>query len=141
MEKARLPSPAEHPSYQKHRRQLWIQILIPLLGVVAVILTTATIASIATFSHEGDVARWAAISTIWMIIPVMGAGLLLLLIFIGLIYALARLLQLVPPYTGHFQKITWRVESAIKRGADSSVKPILALEGITAAIKRLTGLK
>lgn len=141
MEKARIPLPAEHSSYQKHRRQFWIQIFIPLLVVIVVILMIATLTSIATFRDEGDVNRWAAVSTIWIIIPVMGAGLFLLLIFIGLIYALARLLQLVPPYTGHIQKVIWRIENTIKRGADSMVKPVLALESITAAIKRLTGIK
>lgn len=141
MEKARLPSPAEHPSYQKHRRELWTKILVPMLVAVAVIVAVATLTGIATFRDGGEVERWAAISTIWIVIPIMGAGLLLLIIFIGIIYGMARLLALVPTYTGQAQKIVWRIEGTVKRGADMAVKPVLALEGIIATLKRLTGIK
>ena len=141
MEKARLPSPAEHPSYQKHRRELWTKILIPMLVAVAMIVAVATLTGVATFRDNGDAGRWAAISTIWIVIPVMAAGLLLLLVFIAILYGMARLLALIPTYTGQAQKIVWRIEGAIKRGADMAVKPVLALEGITATIKRLFGSK
>ena len=141
MEKARLSSPPEHPSYLKHRRELWTKILIPMLLAVAVIVAVATLTGIATFRDNGEVGRWAAISTIWIVIPIMGAGLLLLLVFIAILYGMARLLALLPTYTGQAQKIAWRIEGAIKRGADMAVKPVLALEGITATLKRLTGIK
>jgi len=141
MEKARLPSPSEHPSFQKHRRQLWTQIFVPLLIAVVILLAVAALTGIATFRDEGDVGRWAAISTIWIVLPIMGAGMMVLVIFIGLIYGMARLLTLIPPYTGHAQKIVWRIEGYIKRGADMAVKPVLALEAIIASLKRLTGIK
>jgi hypothetical protein len=141
MEKARPPSPAEHPSFQKHRRQLWTQILIPLLVAVAIIVAVPALTGVAAFRENGEVARWAAISTIWMVIPIMGAGLLVLIIFIGLIYGMARLLALIPAYTGYAQKIVWRIEGYIRRGTQQAVQPILALEGILATFKRLFGIK
>ena len=141
MEKARLPSPAEHPSYQQHRRELWTKILVPMLVAVALMVAVATLTGIATFRNNGEVARWAAISTIWMVIPIMGAGLLVLIIFIGLIYGMARLLALIPAYTGYAQKIVWRIEGYIRRGTQQAVQPILALEGILATFKRLFGIK
>ena len=141
MEKASLPSPTEHPSYQKHRRELWTKILVPMLVAVAVIVAVATLTGIATFRDNGDVARWAAISTIWIVIPIMAAGLLLLIVFVGIIYGMARLLAIFPAYTGQAQKIVWRIEGYIKHGTDMAVKPVLALEGITATIKRFIGTK
>ena len=141
MEKARLPSPAEHPSYKNHRRQLWTQILIPLLIAIVIVIAVIVLTTVATFRDDGEVGRWAAISAIWIIIPIMAAGLLLLIVFIGIIYGMARLLALVPGYTGQALLIVWRIEGYIKRGADETVKPILALEGVTAALKRLIGMK
>ena len=141
MKKARLPSPAEHPSYQKHRRELWMKILLPMLVAVAMIVAIAALTGIAAFRAESEVGRWAAISTIWIILPIMAAGLLLLIIFIGIIYGMARLLALIPAYTGYAQKIVWRVEGYVRRGADMAVRPILALEGIATTIKRLFGVK
>jgi hypothetical protein len=139
MEKARLPSPAEHPSFQKHRRQLWTQILTPLLIAVALIIAVAVLTGIVTFRDNGDVGRWAAISTIWIVMPFMVAGIIFLAIFIGLIYGMARLLQLIPPYTGYAQRIVWRAEGYVKRAADAAVKPILGLGGILATIRRIFG--
>ncbi len=141
MEKARLPSPAEHPSYQKHRRELWMKILLPMLVAVAVIVAIAALTGIAAFRAQSEVGRWAAISTIWIVLPIMAAGLLLLIIFIGIIYGMARLLALIPAYTGYAQRIVWRIEGYIRRGADASIKPVLVVEGIIATFKRLFGVK
>ena len=141
MEKARLPSPAEHPSYQLHRRQLWTQILIPILVVVLVLVALIFIISVSTFRAGGEVERWAAISTIWIVIPIMAAGLLALIVFGALIYGMTRLLSFIPPYTGHFQKIVWRVEGYVRRGADMAVKPVYAVEEAAATVKRLFGIK
>ena len=141
MEKARLPSPAEHPSYQNHRRQLWTQILLPILGVILLLVALIVLISVATFRDGGDVERWAAISTIWIVIPILVAGLVVLLIFVGLVYGMAKLLALIPPYSGYAQKMVWRIEGYVRRGADASIKPVLAVEGIVATIKRVFGMK
>ena len=141
MEKARLPSPAEHPSYQKHRRELWTKILLPMLAAVAIIVAVATLTGIAAFQEESEVGRWAAISTIWIVLPILAAGLLLLVVFIAVIYGMARLLALVPAYTGYAQRIVWRIEGLVKRGADGAIQPVLALEGVLASLKRLAGIK
>jgi hypothetical protein len=141
MEKARLPSPAEHPSYQKHRRELWTKILVPLLVAVAAVIAVATLTGIATFHDGGEVERWAAISTIWIVIPIMASGLFLLILFIGIIYGMARLLALIPPYTGYAQKLVWRAQGYVRRGADAAVKPIFGAESLIASVKRLFGTK
>src|SRR3989304_594688 len=104
MEKARLPSSAEHPSYLKYRRELWTKILIPMLAAVTLIVAVAVLTGFAASRENSEVGRWAAISTIWIVIPVMAAGLLLLLIFIAILYGMARLLALIPTYTGQAQK-------------------------------------
>jgi hypothetical protein len=140
MQKARLPSP-NHSSHQRHRRELWTRILLPMLAAVAAIVALATLTGIAAFRPQSEVARWAAVSTIWIILPFMAAALLLLVILIALIYGMARLIAIIPVYTGRAQNIAWRIEETVKRLADKAAKPIFALEGITATIKRLAGMK
>ena len=141
MEKARLPSPAEHPSFQRHRRELWTKILIPVLVAVVMIVAVATLTGVAAFREESEVGRWAAISTIWIVIPFMLAGFIFLVVFLGLIYGMARLLQLIPPYTGYAQKFIWRIEGYVKRGADLVTRPIFGVEGILATLRKLFGSK
>ena len=44
-------------------------------------------------------ARWAAISTIWIVIPIMIVSLIFLALLAGIIYLFARLLGITPIYT------------------------------------------
>jgi hypothetical protein len=92
--------------------------------------------NLATFRADGDVGRWAAISTIWIVIPVMLAGLIVLVILIGLIYLMARGLQIIPTYTGLAQEYAAKARWYITRGAHMLVKPFLLIEGWSASIQK-----
>src|ERR1700690_3364218 len=116
----------DHTSYQLHRKQVWMQILIPILAAVLVFLAIIIITSIATFRGNGDVNRWAAISTIWLVLPVIFVGLVFFILMIAMIYLMARLTALIPPYSFQAQQIVHRIEEGIKRTAQMVRKPKLA---------------
>lgn len=125
----RLKTPPAHYSYLKHRRQAIRQILLPILLSALALIGLIVWISIATFQQGGDVGRWAAISTIWIVIPMLVGGLVVLAILIGLIYLMARALKAIPYYTGIAQDYVFIARGYIVRGADMAVKPILALNG------------
>ncbi len=118
----------DHPSYQQHRKQVWTQILLPIIFGVLVFIAVIILTSLAAFRQNGDVGRWAAISTIWLILPVMIAGLILLILLIALIYLMHRVLNLIPPYSFQTQRFVYRIESGVKHFADMFRKPVLALQ-------------
>ena len=126
-----------HPSYQNHRRQFWIQIFLPMILAVLVIIAVAVISGVAAFGENGDAPRWAAISTIWLVIPVMFFGLIFLAILAGLVYLMIQTLNVLPPYTSTAQHYVNRVSSEIKRFSDMAAKPVLFLEGIIASLKAI----
>ncbi|GAB4504340.1 MAG: hypothetical protein Fur0043_13340 [Anaerolineales bacterium] len=128
-----------HLSYRKHRRQLWQQILLPFLLTLSLVILVAVLTSLAAFREGGEVLRWAAISTIWLVIPLMGFGLLLLALLLGLIYLLARAFQVIPSYSAKAQYYVNHVASKTRRISDMSVRPIFFVEGIVASLKRLLG--
>ncbi len=137
----RLPSPTQHASYQRHRRELWTRILLPMLLAIALIAVVAVLTGMAAFQPESEVGRWAAVSTMWVLLPLIGAGVLLLIVLIALIYGMARLLGVLPAYTLQAQDLFRRIQGIARQVADGAVKPILLIEGITATIKRLAGRK
>ncbi|MBV6396643.1 MAG: hypothetical protein HFACDABA_02243 [Anaerolineales bacterium] len=141
MEKAKLPSPAEHPSFQKHRREVRAQILVPVGSAALIVVAVVILTVIATFRQGGDVARWSAISTIWIIVPILILSLIFLAALIAMIYGMAQLLNLIPPYTGQAQRIFWRAQGYIQRGADLAARPILGLEGLFATVRSFFGRK
>ena len=126
----------DHLSYQLHRRQVWEQILLPILLTVILIIAIIVLTSIATFRDNGDVARWAAISTIWLVIPVMLAGLILLAILFAVIFLFAKVLGVIPPYSYQAQKYVYRIEGYVRRGTEMLVKPALLVDVIKSHIKK-----
>jgi len=131
--------PERHPSYQKHQRQFWTQIILPMILAALVVIAVAVLVGIATFGVNGDAPRWAAISTIWLVMPVMFFGLLFLAVVAGLIYLLARTLKVMPPYTSKAQYYTYQVSGIIKQVSDGMAKPIFFFESVLASIKAFFG--
>ena len=138
--KAKIPQPV-HESYQRHRRELAWQIILPVALTALLIVALIVLVNIATFNEGGDVARWAAVSTIWIIIPVMIAGLVFLALLGVIIYYLGKLLNITPTYTGMAQDYVYKAAGYIKRAADMAVKPVLYLDGLGASIKAFFGRK
>src|SRR5688572_33123881 len=100
--KAVLPEPV-HESYRRHRRQRTGQIILPIVLATLLFLAFVVLVNIATFRDNGDVGRWAAISTLWIAIPVCITGFLFLALLGGLVYLMGRLLGITPTYTGKAQ--------------------------------------
>ena len=136
--KAVLPKPV-HESYKRHRRQLTIQIILPVVIAILLCIAMVVLVNIATFRENGDVARWAAISTIWIVAPIMVASLIFLLVLAGLVYLLGRLLNITPTYTGLAQDFVHKLMIRIRLAADALVKPIIFVDSIGASINRLLG--
>ena len=134
--KSKLTFHQDHPSYQLHRKQVWTQILLPILLAVLVFITVIVLTSVATFRDNGDVARWAAISTIWLVLPVMIAGFVILAILLAIIYLLVWLIGMIPPYTNQAQRFVYQIEGYVKRGTEMIVKPVLFVDLIKSQIKK-----
>lgn len=117
------------------------QIILPVVLTVVLIIALIVLINIATFRDGGDVARWAAVSTIWIVIPIMIGLLIFLVLLGGLIYLLARLLNITPTYTNMAQDYARKAAVYIKRGADAIIKPVIGLEGFIASTKTFFGRK
>ena len=131
--KATIPQPV-HESYLKHRKQLMWQIILPMVFTSLLIVALIVLINIATFNQGGDVARWAAVSTIWIVIPIMFGLLIFLALMVGLVYLMKKLLNVTPTYTGLAQDYVHLGVSYVKRATEAIIKPVLELNGILASI-------
>ena len=136
--KAKIPQPV-HESYKRHRRELAWQIIFPVALTALLMVGLIVLINIATFNQSGDVSRWAAISTIWIVIPVMIAGLVLLALIVALVYLMKRLLDITPRYTGIAQDYVHKAAGYIKRGTEMAIKPVLFVDSIGASIRKFFG--
>ena len=138
--KAVFPEPV-HESYRRHRKQRTSQIILPIVLGALLFLAMVILVNIATFRDSGDVGRWAAISTIWIVIPVCIMGLIFLAVLGGLVYLMGRLLGVMPTYTGKAQDFVHKLAIRIHRAADLAAKPVFSVSGFGATLKALLGRK
>ncbi len=132
----KIPHPAVHESYLRHRKEMTWQIIAPIVVTFLVLIALIVLISLATFRNNGDVARWAAISEIWIVIPIMIGLLIFITLLAGLVYLLAKLLHIMPRYTGLAQDYVYVAEIYIKRALDAVVKQVIDLQGAVASIQR-----
>jgi len=96
--------------------------------VAIIIVAVAVVAEIATFQGGGDVSRWAAIATIWIIIPFMALMFAILILACGVVYLLGRLLKVSPRYTGIAQEYALWFNAQIMLWTDRIIQPILKIK-------------
>ena len=131
--------PPEHPSYQIHRRQLWTQIVLPILLAALLFAAFTFLAARAALQTGGDVSRWAAISTIWLTLPVLLGGLIAGAILVALIVFITYAIRFIPPYSRRTQRVFYRVEYGTKRLATMVHRPILIAQGLVSVVR--TGIE
>ena len=132
--KAQLPH-SVHSSYLLHRKQRNAQIILPIVLSALLMIALIVWISLATFNSGGDVARWAAISTIWIVIPILLGGLIVLALLIALIYGMARLLSVLPQYSGIAQDYVQIARSYIIHTAETISNSIISVDGFIANIR------
>jgi hypothetical protein len=136
--KAELPKPV-HESYRQHRKDFAWKILFPVILSSALCIGLIVLINIATFGWGGDVARWGAISTMWIAIPTMIGMLIVFAVLAGIIYLLARLLNIMPNYTAMAQDFVYKIEGHAKRGADAIANRVISINSVGASISRFFG--
>jgi len=117
------------------------QIILPMVLSGLVFIALIVLISLATFGGNGDVARWAAISTMWLASHVFVLEFVFLALLVGIIYLLGRLLGITPTYTGKAQNLVHRLMIRIRLAADAAVKPVIFLDSVGASINRFLGRK
>jgi hypothetical protein len=131
------PLPPPNPVTRKaHQKEMWLQVRLPL---IVVLLLFVGMAYLAWVNGWGDLSQYAKIAQIIMILPVMGVGLVVLVILIGGIVATTYVLRILPPYARLTQDAIEKIINQTVTGADISVKPIIQIQSFIAMIEVLLG--
>ncbi len=136
-----MPSKPVHESYQRHRREVTTQIVLPMILTAILFLAVVGFLIATLVRGTGDIARWAAVSTIWIFAPLIVVSLIFVVLLVGIIYLLARLLGIIPHYTSQAQDFVRKLGARIQHAADIPVRPVIFLDSIGASIKALFGRK
>ena len=131
--KKRLPPEKRTVSYRAHKRANFWQIIFPMIVVFLLFVTVSV--TVATRSNE-VASQWADVSTVWLLIPVIIFAIIIMVIMGGLIYGLARLIDITPKGTQKLYGFIRLVGKKIESLADSAAKPVIKSGGFSASLRR-----
>lgn len=115
-----------------HRREVLWQIILPMV-LVGVVLLAGVVAL--GLTGVGSAGRWADISLMWLLLPVIVLSIVPLALLVGLIYGLTRALGALPGLAYQAQRALLRVERTTRRIADRAAAPVIGVESRTASWK------
>jgi len=131
--------PERNPkTHAEHRQEVFWQITIPL--AVGSLLILAAIVAIIFFATQPapELDRWASVSLMWLIFPSLFIVLIMLVVLIGIVFAVTVVLQKTPPYARLLQMYAEIAESKVRRFTNLAAEPILRTHSLLAVLGRLT---
>lgn len=128
-------------SYLRHRQQRFWQVLAPVgFGVLVILVILGLVISTAVVTDAGGpVSQWADTSIIWLSLPALMFAMVMALLLIGMIYLMARLLQVLPGFTFTIQYYVDLGTDFVVTMADKVVAPIIAVKSASATVSALFG--
>jgi hypothetical protein len=124
----------DHQTVLDHKRQFIWQILVPFLLMAGVIIAGAILVVMA---GESRTSTWADVSLIWLLAPMLFFALVILLTIISIVYGMAKLLQVLPKYTGKAQGFFVLLSTGTRNMADGATKPAIWFRQAGAVIKSI----
>jgi ABC-type dipeptide/oligopeptide/nickel transport system permease component len=132
----RPPLPARNPITQDlHQRQVLWQVFVPMILGAIIVILLGVLVSVA--ASAAQIVRFSDISIILLIMPTFLVGVLFLAIFGALIFLLAKMIQLLPPYARLAQIYLERFTGMLNRAADMAANPLLSFESKLAGFKTI----
>lgn len=138
-ERPSLP-PRNPTTHARHRREVFWQITAPLLVVLILLLGLVGLVIWAGVQANPEVGRWADVSLVWLIVPVMIVSFIFLLLLSAITFGVVKLIQVLPPYARLAQDFFLRIQARVTGIADRLVRPIVRAKGAAAAARRLRDL-
>jgi hypothetical protein len=131
--------PERNPlTHARHKHDVLLQITLPLVigGLLIVLAIAGIIWSAAGGPASGEVNRWANVSLIWLILPALFFVLLGTVILIGLVYAVTKLLAVLPGYARLTQDWFVRLGGKVRLVSDKVVEPFLKAHSFSAGTRQ-----
>lgn len=121
-----------------HRRQSFWRVTFPVILASLVVIALVVLA-IVTTGGGGNVqdSHWANISLIWLLIPSIFGGIIILVVVGALIFVMVKLLNALPDWAATLQHYMIRVSQIARTISDKVSAPVIKTKSTYAAARRL----
>ncbi len=122
-------------THRIHRHEVLWQITVPLLLGVLVILALMALTIVSAVRGLSLVDRWADISLIWLILPMLFVTLLFALITGAIAYGIIKLIGVLPRYTLRGQGLVGILGARVHQISDAVAAPFIKVDSFGASLK------
>ena len=129
--------PERNPlTHASHRREMLVQVTMPL--VIAILILLAGVFGVIYSATRGaeDVSRWADVSLIWLLVPVLLGALALFVVLVAVVYGMSKLLGVFPGYARLVQDYFLLAQAKARQVSDLLVEPVLKMRSRQAGAQR-----
>jgi len=120
-----------------HRRQMRWQVWVPLAASILIVLALAVLSIVGAMGGSAQVSRWANLSAVWIILPMLLVGVIFLVITAACIYGMSKLLKHTPDWMLRLQLRIAYIAFSVRRAADAATQPVMAVSGVKASAQAL----
>lgn len=122
----------EEVSRPAEKRNYWVWIYLPLSIGILVIVGIGFLVVRAGF---GSASAWADTSLIFMLIPAIILGLVLVVLLGSMVYGIVKLIAIIPVWFISIRRVFWQAENAVQRTGDIAVRPFTVMKSSWAALQ------
>jgi hypothetical protein len=121
----------------EHRRQMIWQVWVPMIASTVIVLAVAVLAIVGTVQGSSQINHWGNISAIYLIIPILITGLVILALNAGIIFGLGKLYKKMPLWMFILHMRAAQMSVLVRRGSDAVVQPIMSVNSSAARVRAL----
>lgn len=132
--------PPKRDSEIRHQKQVFWQILTPIIVAILGLLLVTILSTIGAGKTPEINEKWANISTIFLLLPTILFGLLILALVIVAFWLLRKVTKNIPPYTSYIYHLFNRTNGITKNIAIKSAEPFIQVGSLLAGFSKLLTL-
>jgi hypothetical protein len=122
---------------KEHRRQLLLQVWLPLTITILVVIGLAGLTIAGAVMQSSQVNRWGSLSAIYLIIPNLVINIIFAALLVLMAVGLRKFHQKLPGWLKVVQNLFASIASYARKAADRLVAPMISFGGTTASIRSL----
>lgn len=131
---AKPPLPEPNPITRlAHRQQSLWQIKLPIAISILLVSVSGVMVLVAGFGRGAELSTLSDISVMWLIVPMLILGSMLVLVQIALIYLLFRFLPIIPGNSRKVQDFFVLLSKQVRKISDKSTEPFLRVHSMNAS--------
>ena len=118
-----------------HKRQMLLQVWLPLAGGVLLFLAVGALVILGAIRGNSEIDRWGALSAVYVLMPTCFGSLILIALLVFMVRGLNALHTRLPGWLYIAQAFFARIAAQVRIAADKIAAPVVTIGSVTEGLK------